>query len=66
MELWVAAGVDGSFKQGTEKVVKEDTEVLNNVVVLVDITKRKKGSNYSSKLCALTLLNITVMKSNVF
>ncbi len=43
MEFWVAAGVDGDLKQGTEQVVKEDTEVLNNIVALVNITEKEKG-----------------------
>lgn len=41
MELWVAAGIDGDLKKGTEQIVEEDTEVLKNVVVFVDITVKE-------------------------
>lgn len=64
----MAAGVDGGFKQGTEKVVKEDTEVLNNVVALVYITVKKKmeGHNENGKFYNLAFLDITIMKLKFF
>ena len=44
MKLWMAAGVDGNLKQGTEKVVQKHTEVLKNVVVFIDITVKEEDS----------------------
>lgn len=68
MELRVAAGVDGGLEQGTEQVVEEDTEVLENVVTLVDVTVKEGEEEWSEsdEFVGLFFVVTVVRKLGVF